>query len=122
MGRNEGIKKGNEMKKTIWIASDNTRGQHYTVETDLTDIVDIAYKYGRAETGEIVQCDGETAGWDDSSRKYRRQLPDGRWEPDNWGGRREGAGRPATGRKKRTYYVTDEENEALRKYLEELRQ
>jgi hypothetical protein len=39
-----------------------------------------------------------------------------------WGGRREGAGRPATGRKKRTYYVTDEENEALRKYLEELRQ
>jgi hypothetical protein len=38
-----------------------------------------------------------------------------------WGGSREGAGRPATGRKRHQYYVTDEENEKLRKYLEELR-
>lgn len=38
-----------------------------------------------------------------------------------WGGPREGAGRPSTGRKKHQYYVTDEENIKLRKYLEELR-
>lgn len=38
-----------------------------------------------------------------------------------WGGRREGAGRPATGRKKRTYYVTDEEHERLKEYLQTLR-
>ena len=67
------------MEKTIWIASDNTRGQHYTVDTELTDIVKIAEKYGRAETGEIVQCDSETAGWDSQYRKYRRKLSDGRW-------------------------------------------
>ena len=37
------------------------------------------------------------------------------------GGPREGAGRPATGRKRQSFYITDEENEKLRKYLEELR-
>lgn len=102
------------MEKTIWIASDNTRGQHYTVDTDLTDIVDIAYKYGRAESGEIVQCDGETAGW--NGREYVRQRIDGRW-----GGSRKGAGRPPTGRSKRTFYITEEENEKLRGYLRDLR-
>lgn len=38
-----------------------------------------------------------------------------------WGGRREGAGRPATGRRKRTLYITDEEYEMLVKTLETLR-
>lgn len=38
-----------------------------------------------------------------------------------WGGQREGAGRKSTGRKKKTFYVTDEEYESLQKYLEELR-
>lgn len=38
-----------------------------------------------------------------------------------WGGSREGAGRPSTGRKKQSFYITEEENEQLRKYLEELR-
>ncbi len=38
-----------------------------------------------------------------------------------WGGIREGAGRPSTGRKRQSFYITDEENEQLRKYLEELR-
>ena len=38
-----------------------------------------------------------------------------------WGGPREGAGRPTTGRKKQNFYITDEEYEKLRKYLEELR-
>jgi hypothetical protein len=39
----------------------------------------------------------------------------------SWGGVREGAGRKATGRKKRNLYITDEEYQALTKYLEELR-
>lgn len=38
-----------------------------------------------------------------------------------WGGAREGAGRPSTGRKKHQYYVTDEEDQKLRACLEELR-
>lgn len=38
-----------------------------------------------------------------------------------WGGSRPGAGRKPTGRKKQTFYITDKENELLRKYLEELR-
>lgn len=39
-----------------------------------------------------------------------------------WGGRRKGAGRPATGRRKRTLYITDEEYQKLTKYLDSLRQ
>ncbi len=38
-----------------------------------------------------------------------------------WGGAREGAGRPATGRKRQYFYITDEENEKLRELLEKLR-
>jgi len=38
-----------------------------------------------------------------------------------WGGSRPGAGRKPTGRKKQTFYITDEENELLRKCLKELR-
>jgi len=39
-----------------------------------------------------------------------------------WGGRRKGAGRPATGRKKRTMYITDSEYQKLTEYLNSLRQ
>lgn len=38
-----------------------------------------------------------------------------------WGGTRKGAGRPSTGRKKKSFYITNEEDEKLREYLEELR-
>jgi hypothetical protein len=38
-----------------------------------------------------------------------------------WGGQRKGSGRPSTGRKKQQFYITDEENTLLKKYLEELR-
>lgn len=37
------------------------------------------------------------------------------------GGTRRGAGRPKTGRKRKWYFVTDEEHEAIKKYIEELR-
>lgn len=38
-----------------------------------------------------------------------------------WGGPREGAGRPSTGRKKRNFYITDEEHEKLTDYLKTIR-
>jgi len=38
-----------------------------------------------------------------------------------WGGKRPGAGRPSTGRKKRTLYITDEEYNKLKEYLQSLR-
>jgi hypothetical protein len=39
----------------------------------------------------------------------------------DWGGKREGAGRPATGRKKVNYYVTGEEDSEIKKLIEQLR-
>ena len=38
-----------------------------------------------------------------------------------WGGSREGAGRPSTGRQKKNYYVTDDEDTKIRELLESLR-
>lgn len=38
-----------------------------------------------------------------------------------WGGKRPGAGRPATGRKRQNYYVTDEEDAQIRQLIEQLR-
>jgi hypothetical protein len=69
-----------ERKIKFWMASDNTKGQEYTADTNLTDIIDIAYKFGRAESNEIIERNGERAGWDSQYRKYRRQLSDGRWQ------------------------------------------
>jgi hypothetical protein len=40
---------------------------------------------------------------------------------NNWGGKRKGAGRPTTGRKTKTFYITEEEDKKLRAYLKELR-
>ncbi|ABN52276.1 MAG TPA: hypothetical protein DEF39_02710 [Hungateiclostridium thermocellum] len=40
---------------------------------------------------------------------------------NSWGGAREGAGRKPTGRKKKVYYVTDEEDVQIREYLQKLR-
>lgn len=40
---------------------------------------------------------------------------------NNWGGQRAGAGRPSTGRKKYNFYITDEEHQLLKQYLEQLR-
>jgi hypothetical protein len=38
-----------------------------------------------------------------------------------WGGKRPGAGRPSTGRKRQSFYITDEENEKIREFLDKLR-
>lgn len=40
---------------------------------------------------------------------------------NNWGGQRAGAGRPNTGRKKYNFYITPEEHQLLKQYLEQLR-
>lgn len=40
---------------------------------------------------------------------------------NSWGGAREGAGRKSTGRKKKNYYVTDEEDRKIRELIEQLR-
>ena len=37
------------------------------------------------------------------------------------GGKREGSGRKPTGRKRQQYYVTDEENEQIKEFIEQLR-
>lgn len=66
---------------------------------------------------------------------YYRKIQNGRIGPpkrymsdediefmkNSWGGAREGAGRKPTGRKKKIYYVTDDEDAKLREYLQELR-
>lgn len=38
-----------------------------------------------------------------------------------WGGKREGAGRPPTGRKARKFNLNDEEFEKVKKYVDEIR-
>ena len=38
-----------------------------------------------------------------------------------WGGIREGAGRPVTGRKKHQYYITDEEDTQIKNLINQLR-
>ena len=40
----------------------------------------------------------------------------------SWGGYREGAGRPSTGRKRKFYYVTDQEDVEIKKLLQQLRE
>lgn len=44
-------------------------------------------------------------------------------EPDkkNWGGKRQGAGRKKTGRKKRYFYITDTEAEAITNLIKTMR-
>jgi hypothetical protein len=69
----------------IWIASDCTRGQYYTIpETrEQLDPIAVAYKYGRAEFGEIISIyydeNDETPRlpdadvyWDSIRREYRK--------------------------------------------------
>ena len=41
--------------------------------------------------------------------------------PRYWGGSREGAGRPSTGRKKHQYYVSDEEDTQIKNLINQLR-
>lgn len=71
----------------IWIASDCTSGRYLEIPDERLSDVDIAYKYGRAEWGEIIHIwhDGDTdkqpdaiVYWDSCYRKYRRHRQDER--------------------------------------------
>lgn len=53
--------------------------------------------------------------------EYTKRTRDTAEGVSGWGGPREGAGRKPTGRKKQSFYITDEEHEKLRKLLEQLR-
>ena len=48
----------------------------------------------------------------------------GKYNPleEHRGGKREGAGRKPSGKKKRNYYVTDQEHEAIKKLIEQMRE
>lgn len=48
-------------------------------------------------------------------------LGEGKLVNGSWGGSRPGAGRPSTGRRKRTLYITDEEYRQITDHLETLR-
>lgn len=54
------------------------------------------------------------------SKQYMKDK-DIEYLKSSWGGQREGAGRPSTGRKKYQYYVTEEENKEIKKLIEKLR-
>ena len=41
---------------------------------------------------------------------------------DNRGGKREGAGRKPSGKRKRNYYITDKEHEEIKKLIEQIRE
>ena len=41
---------------------------------------------------------------------------------DNRGGKREGAGRKPSGKRKRNYYITDQEHEEIKKLIEQIRE
>lgn len=70
----------------------------------------------------------EGASWDDCYSKAEDKYSTNEYcfsNLDNgkrkWGGAREGAGRPATGRRKRTLYINDDEYKKLTKHLAKLR-
>jgi len=63
-----------------------------------------------------VAPDGEGGlDWSDYAEKIKDALP-------SRGGYRAGAGRKPTGRKKRNYWVTDQEHEEIKKLIERLRE
>jgi hypothetical protein len=47
-------------------------------------------------------------------------MTDGNKDPR--GGKRDGSGRKSSGKRKRNYYVTEEEHEAIKKLIEQMRQ
>ncbi len=52
---------------------------------------------------------------------YTRATRDTAEGVAGWGGPRPNSGRPSTGRKKKTFYVTDDEADLITKYLDSLR-
>jgi hypothetical protein len=68
----------------LTISSDYTKKHTLQIETDSTDILELAAKYGTTEAGGIVELTNgkeliARAGWDGQYRKYRQQAKDGEW-------------------------------------------
>lgn len=72
------------------------------------DMAKTLKEYCTQNNGECVNCSLSSYGKDCKNNPVR-------------GGLRPGSGRPSTGRKKRQFYITDEECELIKKYIEELR-
>ena len=62
----------------------------------------------------------KTVIWKASIIEYSA-LGYGKLVNGNRGGKREGAGRPATGRKKHNFYITNEEVEEIKAFIDSLR-
>lgn len=64
--------------RKLYVVSDNTSTRNYEIEdVEGENILDLAMKYGRGETGEVVDLyedDTRVARcyWDSQYRKYRR--------------------------------------------------
>lgn len=82
-------------------------------------VVRLIAEYKRSTNGETEKT--EFVIWLYGNQEDTEGITDEWFEVSGWGGAREGAGRKPTGRKKKTFYVTDEEYESLQKYLKELR-
>jgi len=52
---------------------------------------------------------------------YTRQTRDTAEGVTGWGGPRPNSGRPSTGRKRKMFYITDDEADLMTKYLDSLR-
>jgi len=75
--------------------------------------------YSRGNVNPVFKTSGP---WEEVSKKlsgFNLEIEEPVYK--YWGGPRPGAGRPSTGRRKRTLYITDEEYEKLKEYLEVLR-
>ena len=51
-----------------------------------------------------------------------RENKDGSYNVRGYGGAREGAGRPPTGRKRTTLFITQEEHDAIKTLLQRMRE
>jgi len=76
---------------------------------------EIQYTVYGTDKGRILQKNPERQ--DGPAKKYTSDE-DIEFMKNSWGGAREGAGRKPTGRKKKVYYVTDEEDVQIREYLQ----
>lgn len=107
----------------------NSSQSHYGVPVLRVEADDVSGDFGPADIihGTMTAAD-VIAGWAREperteeevkiARQYLSQWPDG---PQLWGGHREGAGRPSTGRKRKFYYVTDDEDAQIKQLLDSLR-
>lgn len=73
------------------------------------------------DVGDIRIAVPQSGHWLSEDEKEKFVLWAKRRESPTWGGQREGAGRPSTGRVKKNFYVTEDEYTKLKEYLEELR-